>query len=332
MKAILMTGVGEPAVLKLQDLPTPTIKSPGEVLVRLKAAGVNPIDTKLRKGAYAVDPLPTILGCDGAGIIESIGNDVTKFNVGDEVYFFYGGLSGIPGNYAEYIVLDERFLARKPENLSFEEAAAAPLVLLTAWEALFDRARLEKDQSVLIHAGAGGVGHVAIQLAKHFGAKIAATISNGEKAKLVDSLGADKIINYKEEDFVSAIMDWTEDHGVDVVMDNVGGDLIEASFPAIKFYGSLVSLLLADSSIDWTQARLRNINFSQEVMLSPLMFDLVDAQKHQTWILNECTKLFESGELRIHVQEVLALEQAAKAHELIEQGSSTGKIVLRIAT
>lgn len=325
-----MSSTGAPSVLEIQETEAPTIQSPDEILVKLIAAGVNPIDTKLRSGAYPVDPLPTILGCDGAGIVEAKGEDVTEFSIGDEVYFFHGGLSGIPGNYAEYIVLGERFVARKPENLSFEEAAAVPLVALTAWEALFDRAGLTKGQTVLIHAGAGGVGHIAIQLAKYAGAKVATTVSSEGKIQLVRDLGADKIINYKKEDFVSAIMDWTDNKGVDVVMDNVGGNLLERSFEAIRFYGHLVTLLLADSSTDWSKARVRNIGVSHEVMLTPLMFNLPDAQKHQTWILNECKKLFESGVLKIKINEIMPLEQVVAAHELIEQGSGMGKIVLTI--
>ncbi len=330
MKAMIMTEVGKPEVLQLQEIEKPKLRSSTDVLVRLKAAGVNPIDTKLRSGAYPTDPTPTILGCDGAGVIELVGDDVTEFVIDDEVYFFHGGLSGIAGNYAEYIVLDERFIARKPSILSCEQAAASPLVLLTAWESLFDRADVKDGDTVLIHAGAGGVGHVAIQLAKLAGAKVATTVSDDNKADFVRSLGADKIIYYKDENFVNVIMDWTDGDGADMVLDTVGGALIEQSFPAIKVYGDLVTLLQADASIDWSVARFRNIRFSQEVMLTPLLLDIEKAQQHQTWILNECSKRFDSNKLSIEIQEILPLEQAAKAHEMIEQGSTTGKIVLSI--
>lgn len=330
MQAIIMTAVGEPNVLKLQDVKTPTLQQATDVLVKLKAAAINPIDTKLRSGAYPVDPLPTILGCDGAGIIEAVGKEVNELSVGDEVYFFHGGLSGIAGNYAEYIVLDQRFIARKPNSLTFHEAAAAPLVLLTAWESLFDRAQVTKDSTVLIHAGAGGVGHVAIQLAKSVGAKVATTVSDQNKADFVSELGADKIIFYKDDDFVDSILDWTDGEGVDVIMDNVGGSLIEQSFPAVKVYGDLVTLLLAPKETDWSVARIRNIRFSQEVMLTPLLFGLQKHQYHQTDILNKCSTLFNEGKLKVHIQEVLPLAEAAAAHRLIEQGSTSGKIVLDI--
>ena len=330
MKAITMNKTGTPDVLELVDVPEPELDSSTQVKIKVMAAGVNPIDTKLRKGAYAVDPLPDILGCDGAGIIVETGSDVKDFKLDDEVYYFYGGLSGIPGNYAEYIVLEQHHLARKPENLSFEQAAAAPLVLLTAWEALFDRARLEAGNTVLIHAGAGGVGHVAIQLARNAGARVATTVSSQEKAELVSSLRAEKIINYRKQDFVESVLEWTQGKGVDVVMDNVGGQVLQCSFPATRVYGHIVSLLIADAKTDWTQARVRNLSFSHEVMLTPLLLDLHEAQCHQSWILEQCRVMFEAEQLTIHINDILPLTHAKQAHEMIESGSITGKIVLKV--
>ncbi len=330
MKAIIMTDVGGPEVLQLQEVDKPSIQNPTEVLVKLKAASINPIDIKLRSGAYPVNPMPTILGCDGAGVIEAIGTNVNNLSVDDEVYFFHGGLSGIPGNYAEYIVLDQRFVAKKPSSINFHEAAAAPLVLLTAWESLFDRTNVTQDSTVLIHAGAGGVGHVAIQLAKSVGAKVATTVSTQSKADFVSKLGADKIIFYKDENFVESILDWTNGEGVDVVMDNVGGALIEQSFAATKVYGDVVTLLLAPQETDWSVARIRNVRFSQEVMLTPLLLGIEQHQYHQTNIINKCTELFNEQKLKVEIQDVLPLEQAADAHRLIEQGSTSGKIVLSI--
>ena len=160
MKAVLMTAPGAPDVLQLQQVDNPAVPvGDTELLVRLKAAGINPIDTKLRKrGTFYPDKMPAILGCDGAGIVEAVGAGVQKFRVGDEVYFCSGGLGDRYGNYAEYTVVEERLVARKPKSISFAEAAATPLVLITAWEALYDRGRLEAGRKVLIHAGAGGVG------------------------------------------------------------------------------------------------------------------------------------------------------------------------------
>ena len=328
MRAVLMTKTGAPDVLECQEIATPEIRSSSEMLIRIQAAGINPVDTKFRQGLYPITNLPAVLGCDGSGIVEEIGSDVSKFQVDDEVYFFHGGVGQSQGNYAEFRTIEERFVAHKPTNLSFIEAAAAPLALITAWESLHDRAQIKAGQNVLIHAGAGGVGHLAIQLAKLAGANVCTTISSNEKAEFVQSLGADMTINYKRQDVVEAVMDWTDGNGVDVVMDNVGGKLIEASFPAIAHYGHFVTLLLPDRNTDWTVARQRNVAIHLEIMLSPLLFDLKDAQKHQTFILEECARYFDEGKLKIHVSKSMPLAEAANAHTEIESGTTTGKIVL----
>lgn len=329
MKAIVMTATGSPAALKLTDIPKPEITSGTEILVRLRAAGVNPVDTKLRaKGTYYPDRLPAILGCDGAGVVEAVGAEVTRFQVGDEVYFCNGGIGGTPGNYAEYAVVDEWFCAHKPRSLSFAEAAAAPLVLITAWESLHDRAALKPDQHVLIHAGAGGVGHVAVQLAKIAGAQVCATVGSLDKADFVSALGADAPILYKKTDFIWAVQEWTKGDGVDVALDAVGGDTFAATFRAMRVYGDLVTLLQPGPSVDWKEARMRNLRISYELMLSPMYYGLRMAQEHQARILEECARLFDEGRLRIHLAHTFPLKDAAEAHRLIEQGSMTGKIAL----
>ena len=330
MKAIVINETGGPEVLQLQDIPKPVITSPNEVLVKLKAAGINPVDAKFRRGLYPVNQFPAILGCDGAGVIEDTGVNATRYKAGDEVYFFHGGIGTGPGNYAEYIVLDESLVARKPASCDFVHAAALPLIFITAWEALHDRARIQSGQTVLIHGGAGGVGHVAIQVAKAAGAKVCTTISSEEKALFVKNLGADFIINYKQQDFVDAVMQWTGGKGVDVAMDNVGGKLIEATFPAVKHFGDIVTLLQVPDTMDWTVARQRNLRFSFEIMLTPLLFSLEEALRRQTRILEQCTTLVDEKRLHVHVSDVLPLEQAALAHQNIESGSTTGKIVLKI--
>lgn len=326
-----MTTAGDPHVLKLADIPEPTIQSPTELLVRLKAAGINPIDTKLRsRGTFHPDRLPSILGCDGAGIVEAIGTGVTKFKVGDEVYFCNGGLGAHQGNYAELTTIDEKFAALKPKSLSFEAAAAAPLVLLTAWEALYDRGNLAPSANVLIHAGAGGVGHVAIQLAKLRGAKVCTTVGSEAKARFVRDLGADLPILYKQTDFAEAAIAWTNGDGVDLAFDTVGGKLIEQTFPAVKIYGDLVTILEPPVDISWKVARTRNLQFSFELMLTPMLLGNTNLQIQQAKILSECAELFDAGQLKIHVSEVFQLADAAKAHQLLETGSMTGKLVLAI--
>ncbi len=330
MKAVLMTAAGKPEILEVREIPEPQIEKPTEILVRLKAAGVNPIDTKLRnRGTFYPENQHAILGCDGAGIIESIGTEVSKFIVGDEVYFCDGGLGGKRGNYAQMTVVDEKFVARKPSSISFAEAAASPLVLITAWEALRDRASMQPEQKVLIHAGAGGVGHVAIQLAKLHRAKVCTTVGDEEKGNFVRTLGADKAILYKETDFVQAVLDWTNGEGVDIGFDTVGKGTFGRTFWATKIYGDVVTILEADPSTDWKVARSRNLRISYELMLIPMLQGLVAAQQHQASILTQCAELMDSGKLKIHVNKVFPLSQAIFAHRLLEAGSITGKIVLQ---
>ncbi|AFZ15027.1 NADPH:quinone reductase [Crinalium epipsammum PCC 9333] len=331
MKAVLMTAPGNPEVLQLQEVPDPKIEKDTEILVRLRAAGINPIDTKLRKrGTFYPNQMPAILGCDGAGIIEAVGANVQKFQVGDEVYFCQGGLGAKTGNYAELVVVDERFVARKPASISFAEAAAAPLVLITAWEALYDRGRLEAGRKVLIHAGAGGVGHVAIQLAKLQGADVCTTVGSEEKAEFVRNLGADYPILYKQTDFVQATLDSTKGEGVDLAFDTVGGDIFTQTFPAVMVYGDIVTILEPDSSTNWKVARNRNLRISLELMLTPMAEGMVSAQQDQAKILEQCAGLIDEGKLKIHLSKTFPLEAAAEAHKLLEVGSTTGKIALII--
>lgn len=333
MKAVLMTAPGSPDVLQLQQVDNPGVPvGDTELLVRLKAAGINPIDTKLRKrGTFYPDKMPAILGCDGAGIVEAVGTGVQKFRVGDEVYFCSGGLGDRNGNYAEYTVVEERLVAHKPKSLSFAEAAAAPLVLITAWEALYDRGRLEAGRKVLIHAGAGGVGHVAIQLAKLQGAEVATTVSTAEKAEFVRQLGAHRVIFYKQVDFVQNILDWTNGEGVELAFDTIGGETFYKTVPAVQVYGDLVTILEPDPALgNLKAARNRNLRISLELMLTPMVMGLVEAQQHQEKILSECANLIDQGKLKIQLEKTFPLAEAAQAHRLLETGSMTGKIVLTI--
>jgi NADPH2:quinone reductase len=190
---------------------------------------------------------------------------------------------------------------------------------------------LTSGQTVLIHAGAGGVGHVAIQLAKQRGALVATTVSDKTKAEFVRKLGADLVINYREQNFVAAINEWTQGRGVDVVFDTVGPQIFKDSIPAVAHYGSLITLLDPGADIDWKEARTRNLRFGFELMLTPMLRDLPQARAHQIDILNSCRRMIESNQLSLHVSHVLALEQAAQAHSLIEQGGTQGKIVLQIS-
>ncbi len=334
MKAILATAPGSIEVLQLRDVPKPELPSAYHIRVKLAAAGVNPVDAKLRaKPAYHPDKLPTILGCDGAGVVEAVGDQVTRFKVGDEVYFCNGGignnLGGETGNYAEYTTLHEEYCAAKPANLGLQDAAALPLVLLTAWEALVERAELQSGQTILVHAAAGGVGHIALQLARHLGARVAVTVSGGEKAELARNLGAEKIIDYREQDFVQETLAWTNGKGADVVFDTVGGETYIRSLNAARIGGKVVSVLATPlSAADVQLARMRNLSLGFELMLTPQALNLHDERVRQRKILEEGAKLVEAGQLRALVTHRLPLEQAAEAHRLIEAGHTTGKIVL----
>src|SRR5690348_15414776 len=333
MRAILMNAPGDPDVLKIADVPKPQIVAPSDVLVKLHTAGVNPIDTKVRKlNMYYPNKLPSILGCDGAGVVEAIGGSVTRVRPGDEVFFFNNGLGGAPGTYAEYTVVQEDYLALKPKNITMLEAAGIPLALITAWEALLDRGSLQKGEMALIHAGAGGVGHIAVQLAHHFGARIAATVSSPQKAELAQSLGAELPINYKEQDFVEAVLNWTSGQGAGLVMDTVGGETFCKSFNTTQLYGRVVTLLSTSCDVKVLNvARLRNLIIGYVQMTAPLYFGLPQERMAQTRILERGAKLIEQKLLKVHIDRTLPLEHAAEAHRLIEAGHTTGKIILQIA-
>jgi NADPH:quinone reductase len=331
MKAILMTAIGDPDVLQMQDIPEPQITQPTQVKVKLAAAGVNPVDTKVRRnGLFYDQPLPAVLGCDGAGIVVEVGVKTSLFKLGDKVWFCHGGLGREQGNYAEYNVLDERWVSLMPHSLSFAEAAALPLVLITAWGGLYDRGGLQKGQTVLIHAGAGGVGHVAIQLAKIKGARVITTVSNKEKADFVKALGADEVILYSQEDnVVNAVLKLTEGKGADLVFDTVGADVFKNSIPATAHFGRIITLLGLDN-IDLTEARLRNLLIGFELMLTPMLRDLVEARCKHVEILQQCAVLIDEGLLKSYIGQQFTLQRAAEAHRMIEAGHTTGKIVLAI--
>lgn len=327
-----MTGTGTPDVLELQEVKTPQITKPNQIKVRLKAAGINPIDTKIRSRGlfYSAQP-PAIIGCDGAGEVVEAGTEASKFQVGDEIWFCYGGLGREQGNYAEYQVMEESLAEFKPRSLDFVHASAAPLVLITAWEALYDRGRLESGQTVLIHAGAGGVGHVAIQLAKIRGARVITTVSSVKKAEFVRSLGADAVVNYNEESVVQAVHDWTGGHGVDLVFDTVGPAVFRQSLNMVAHYGTLVTILDPADALISNDARNKNLTIAFTLMLTPALLGLGKAQQHQIEILRVCKEWINEGKMQIAVAKTFPLAEATEAHALLEQGHTTGKLVLTMS-
>ena len=304
--------------------------SAGQVLVRIKASGVNPLDTKIRSGngAHAKQPLPAILGMDMAGIVEELGAGVSGFSVGDEVYGLTGGVGGLQGSLAEFAVVDGDLLAKKPVNLTMRQAAAIPLSFITAWEGLVDRANVHAGQKVLIHAGAGGVGHVAVQIARARGAEVFATVS-AEKKAIVESYGAVPI-DYRSTNVERYMAAHTGGEGFDVVYDTVGGATLDDSFVAAKVYTGHVL-----SSLGWGTHKLaplsfRGATYSGVFTLLPMLTGR--GRAHHGEIMREATRLVEAGRLTPLVDERrFSLGTALAAHALVESGKALGKVVVDIA-
>jgi NADPH2:quinone reductase len=330
MKSIVMTAIGEPDVLKLLDSHEPEITQPTEIKVKLVAASVNPVDTKIRRhGVFYEDSLPAILGCDGAGEVIEIGSAVSRFMVGDKVWFCHGGLGREQGNYAQYNVLDERWASLMPQSYSYAEAAASPLVFITAWGALFERGALRAGQTVLIHAGAGGVGHVAIQLAKLKGARVITTVSSEEKSEFVTRLGADAAVIYSPHGFANAVNKLTDGKGADLVFDTVSPAVFKESIAVTAHFGRLVTLL-DPGELSLTEARIRNLLIGFELMLTPMLRNLPEERDKHIKILNQCAIYADKGQLKPYISALLPLEEAARAHKMIEERHTSGKIVLSI--
>ena len=325
-----MAAVGGPEVLVPAEVAELEFGR-RDVRVELRAAGVNPIDTKLRsRGTIAGEP-PAILGWDGAGVVSDVGANVTRFQPGDEVYFCDGGFGTTPGTYAEAKTLDERLVARKPERLSFVQAAAAPLVTITAWEALRERARVAEGQMVLVQGGAGGVGHMSVQIARTTGARVAATVTAGPKAELAGKLGAERCIDYRNEDVGHAVIEWTGGDGADVIHDTVGGRTFADSFDLVRPYGDLVSSVESpwpDRAIN--EFRKHNLRVSFTWMPAPAVFGWFAHRERQRAILEDAARLFDSGAMTVQVGATFTLEQAADAHRAVEAGEVLGKTVLTI--
>lgn len=302
MRGVLMTAVGGPDVLRPVELPEPELSADHDVVVRIRAAGINPVDYKLRTHGTIGGTVPAILGWDGAGTVEGVGPSVSRVKPGDDVYFCDGGFGPTPGTYQEVKVVDERYLAHKPERLSFAEAAAAPLVTITAWESLRERARVGRDDFVLVQAGAGGVGHMAVQIARLAGAHVATTVTAGRKSELASSLGAGLCIDYRSDDVGERLRSWTGMDGADVVHDTVGGETFTASFSLVRPYGDLVS----NVESPWepraiTAMHDRNLRVSFTWMPAPSVFHWPEQRERQTAILAQAASLFDTADLRIEV-------------------------------
>jgi NADPH:quinone reductase-like Zn-dependent oxidoreductase len=305
MKAIQIHSFGGPEVLKLDEIPRPE-PGPQQVLVRVHAAGVNPVDWKIREGKLGQIPLPSIMGNDFSGEIEALGPDVTEFRVGESVF---GSVADESGSYAEYALAPVSHIVEKPAGIDYIQAAAIPVPAMTAWQAMFDEAKLRAGQKILIHAAAGGVGNFAVQFARWKGAYVIGTAS-GPNADLVRKLGAHEFIDYRTTRFEDVV------HDADVIFDTIGGETQERSWNALRRGGVLVSIVQPPSAETATSRGARGI-FMRE-----------DASRNEELI--QIAKLVASGQIKINVETVLPLTEARKAQELSQTGHAHGKIVLAV--
>ena len=323
MQAYVVEEANGPFVLV--ERPRPTV-GPGDVLVRVRASGVNPLDTKIRAGmaAHARQPLPAVVGLDMAGTVEEVGSEVVEFVRGDEVFGMVGGVGGVVGTLAELVSVPAALVAIKPKSLSMREAAALPLVTITAWEGLVDRANVRAGATVLVHAGAGGVGHVAIQIAKARGATVYATVSPS-KAAIVERFGAIPIdyTALRPEEYVAL---HTHGDGFDMIYDTVGGSTIDASFAAVKRYTGHVVSCLGWTTHSLSPLSFRGATYSGVFALLPLLTGLGQARHGQ--ILREVAKLVDAGHLIPLLSERrYSMSDLEAAHTAVASGS-VGKVVV----
>lgn len=327
MRSMAITQFGDATVFQEMTLPKPAV-TPGHVLIKVAATSVNPLDYKIRKGDLAgfAGTFPFVLHGDVAGIIEAVGPGVQGFSVGDAVYGCVGGLLDMGGALAEYVLADAHLIAHKPKTLSLEEAAALPLVALTAWEGLITYANAQKNQTLLIHGGTGGVGHVAIQLAKWLGMTVYATASSAEKLALAKTLGADGVIHYKNQSLKSYVHEFTKDQGFDVVFDTVGGDNLSACFEAAALFGKVITILAA-GQYDLSPAFFKGLSI--HTVLQPLPLVTGKKRIHYQHILTQVAELVDAGILRPLIDEKkFTMKDVGLAHTRLEKGEAIGKVVV----
>ena len=325
MQAAVLDAPNAPFQVKLIARP---IAGAGQVLVRIAASGVNPLDTKIYAGqaAHARHPLPNILGMDMAGIIEATGSGVSGFRRGDELYGLTGGIGGLQGSLAQYAAVDADLLARKPKNLPMRETASLPLNIITAWEGLVDRANVQAGQTALVHGGAGGVGHLAVQIARARGGKVFATGSPKDKA-YIESLGATFI------DYTTPVADYVGQHsggrGFDLVYDTVGGAVLDASFHAVARFGHVVSAL------GWGTHALAPLSFKSATYsgvftLLPMLTG--DGRAHHGEILREAAGLIEAGKIVTRIDpRHFTLDTILDAYQALKDKTAAGRVVVDVA-
>ena len=325
MKAALIEA--QNSEFKIADIARPSTQA-GQILVRIKAAALNPLDLKIRAGeaTHARHPLPAILGIDMAGIVEAVGPGVEGFRPGDEVYGMTGGVGGLQGSLAEFAAVDADLVALKPRNLSMREAAALPLIAITAWEGLAERTQVKAGQKVLVIGGGGGVGHIAVQMAAAAGAQVFA-VDGGSKAEYIRSIGATPIDHAKEttEDYVAR---YTDGKGFDIVYDTIGGKGLDAAFQAVAKFGHVVT------SLGWGTHSLAPLSFkgatySGVFTLAPLLTG--EDRAHHGEILKQVASRVEAGSLMPNLdRRQFALGDVDEAYRLLESRQAEGKVVVDI--
>lgn len=326
MLAMVLEEFNNEFVMKEIDLPLP---QDGQVLVAIKASGINPLDLKIKSGnaAHAKTVLPAILGIDMAGIVTAVGKDVKGYKVGDEVYGMTGGIAGVQGSLAQFAAVDADLLAHKPSNISFKEAASMPLAIITAWEGLVDRANVGHGKKVLVHGGAGGVGHIAVQIAKSFGAEVYATGDATSKGN-IEKYGA-VAIDYVAESVQDYMNKHTAGEGFDIIFDTVGGANLDNSFTAVKHYTGHVVSILGWGTHSLAPLSFRGATYSGVFTLLPLITG--KGRKHHGEILTKAAKLIEEGKLSGTTNpDSFAFRDVEQTWKNINDGKVKGKIVIEI--
>jgi len=326
MQALFVETANGDFISRQVPVPQP---GPGEVLVKVAASGVNPLDIKIRQGgaSHACHALPAVLGLDMAGTVVAVGADVYRFNVGDHVFGMVGGVGNIPGTLAEYVLAEAALLAHKPEKLSMREAAALPLIFITAWEGLVDRAKVNQEKTVLVHGGAGGVGHMAVQIAKAHGARVYATVS-ARDMEAVALYGAIPI-DYEADSVTTYVKKYTDGEGFDIIYDTVGGATLDASFNMARAYHGHVVSCLGWGTHALAPLSFKAATYSGVFTLIPLLTGK-GRQRHGE-ILAEAAKLVDTGKLTIRVDpQHFSFQEVGAAYKQITSGQTRGKVVIEV--
>ncbi len=326
MEAIVINQFGAPDVFESREAPIPHA-IPGHIVIKVAATSVNPVDCKIRQGKLAAiaPDFPAVLHGDVSGVVHAVGKGV-DFAIGEEVYACAGGVKGLGGALNEYMLADARLVAYKPKSLDLYEAAALPLVSITAWEALIERAKVTQGQQVLIHGATGGVSHIAIQLAKWAGATVYASCSSEQKADIARHLGADQCIFYKEMEVQDYVKEFTANRGFDVIFDTVGGDNIVRCFQAAALNGTVVSVSTR-SQQDLSPMHTKGLTLHVVFMLIPMLHN-IGRERHGA-ILRKIASLVDENKLKPLIDgHKFSVTDIALAHKYLESGAAIGKVIV----